>query len=135
MAKNGFSAEDFFLLIDWTRWLINYFWLETRASFWLPILQFPNHLALEMWAKRFCVQVAKTLAKVTKNWRSLPLPWVTSQKLQVTLGDLGVTIFVNTFITVTWSHGWTRKPPQLHPPSLLPLSTCHWEGFSVLKGG
>ena len=74
-----------------------------------------------MWAKRFCGQVAKTLAKVTKNWRSLPLPWVTSQKLQVTLGDLAVTIFVNTFITVTWSHGWTRKPPQLHPPS---LSTC-----------
>ena len=100
--------------------LINYFWLETRASLWLLFLHYLNHLALAMWAKRFCGQVAKTLAKVTKNWRSLPLPWVTSQKFQVTLGDLGVTIFVNTFITVTWSYG--RNPPQLHPPSLSDMS-------------
>ena len=80
---------------------------------------FPIILHWQCGQSAFLSQVAKTLAKVTKNWRSLPLPWVTSQKFQVTLGDLGVTIFVNTFITVTWSHGWTRKPTQLHPPSYL----------------
>ena len=115
-------------------WLINYFWLETRASSWLLFLHYPNNLALEMWAKRFCGQVAKTLAKVTKNWWSLPLPWVTSQKLQVTLGDLGVTIFVNTFITVTWLDSETSSTSSSLIVHLSP-SLSHWEGFSVLKGG
>ena len=81
---------------------------------------FPIILHWKCGQSAFLSQVAKTLAKVTKNWRSLPLPWVTSQKFQVTLGDLGVTIFVNTFINVTWSYG--RNPPQLHPPSLSDMS-------------